>query len=242
MSSVTTHVIFDLDGTLINTMDTMAKQIAIYANSFGKTVSPDLINNIITSPNSQPYYNEFMNQIHGPGAPRIPDPNEFEESILDQTYESPDLALIPGVNRLVQHLYRHNIPMAIASGGIGRHYESLLLNKNFGNYFEEGLHFSHVVMGWDDPDVVRNKPAPDVYYVCAKRFRTQPPLSYDNVLIVEDSLIGITGALATGLMKTLLVNDQKRTNFKGLTDRITCIANSFDDFRPESVGLPPYYD
>ena len=104
--------------------------------------------------------------------------------------------------------------------------------------FNESL-FSHVVCGGDDPEVVNNKPSPDIYLVCAKRFPT-PPKSLDSCVIFEDSLTGITGAVASG-MKTVLINDMTfGTQFSEVSHQITQICDDFNHFRPESVGLPPY--
>ena len=64
----------------------------------------------------------------------------------------------------------------------------------------------------------------------------------DSCVVFEDSLIGITGAVASG-MKTVLINDtidKESSQFKAIVDKITVIVDSFEDFRPETVGLPPY--
>ncbi|XP_054158734.1 pseudouridine-5'-phosphatase-like [Oppia nitens] len=233
-----THVIFDLDGTLVNTINSVGYVFADYARSYGKTLDEDIRNGIPSLKSIPIFFNKFLDTIHGPADNGLVDRQTVVQELVDRVYESPALSLIPGVDRLVRHLRRHRIPMAVATANTSQNMARL--SGQFGQYFRQGINFEHMVSGWDDPDVRRQKPEPDVYYVCAGRFQTQP-LSYDNVLIVEDSLTGITGALATG-MKTLLINDRKTVNFDAVANRITCIADSFDDFRPESVGLPPYDD
>lgn len=42
MSSETTHVIFDLDGTLVNVVDVVIDLLKEYAKSHGKELSSDL--------------------------------------------------------------------------------------------------------------------------------------------------------------------------------------------------------
>ena len=77
--------------------------------------------------------------------------------------------------------------------------------------------------------------------VCAQRFKT-PPKSVKSCVVFEDSLIGITGAVASG-MKTVLINDtidRKSSEFNAIVDKITVIVDSFENFRPELVGLPSY--
>ncbi|XP_054158722.1 pseudouridine-5'-phosphatase-like [Oppia nitens] len=234
-----THVIFDLDGIIVDSVNSIVNIFVNYARNYGKTLDEDIRKGIPNLTNFSVYFNKFLDTIHGPA---VDDGSVDRETIvkemIDEIYESPQLSLIPGVDRLVQHLRRHRIPMAVATGNNSPNLAKIV--RNLGDYFRRGVNFDHLVCGWDDPDVSRNKPAPDVYFVCAKRFQTQPQ-SLDNVLIVEDSLTGITGALDTG-MKTLLINDRKNCDFDAVANRITCIVDSFDDFRPESVGLPPYDD
>ena len=95
-----------------------------------------------------------------------------------------------------------------------------------------------MVCGADDYEVMNNKPAPDIYLVCAKRFPTVPK-SVDSCVIFEDSLTGITGAVASG-MKTVLINDKRDNHFDDITHKVTQIVDTYDDLKPESVGLPPY--
>ena len=143
-------------------------------------------------------------------------------------------SMMSGAEKLVQHLYENHIPMAIATNLEQTVYD--LFVPQF-----EGLnqkYFSHYVSGANDPDVKVNKPAPDVYLVCAKRFNP-PPKSLDNCVIFEDSVRGITGALTTG-MKTVLINDGTVTKFGEITVEVTVTVDTLDHFKPESVGLPPY--
>jgi len=142
--------------------------------------------------------------------------------------------LIPGVDKLVQHLHRHRIPMAIATNSPNTFYEAV--TKKFGNYFDS--YFSHYVCAATDPEVKHHKPDPEVYVVCKNRFPTAP-VSMDSVLIIEDSLSGIKGAVASGA-KTVLINNGNRVDFSSIAHQITVISKCFDDFKPESIGLPPY--
>ena len=147
------------------------------------------------------------------------------------------IPLVSGVERLIRHLSENNIPMAIASNAKAMEVQFALqcavgLNPNY---------FSHYVCGADDPDVKENKPSPHVYLVCAKRFKNASK-SLDSCVIFEDSLRGITGAIASGMKTVFIKNsiDRKSTEFKSIFDKITVIVDSFNNFKPESVGLPPF--
>lgn len=153
---------------------------------------------------------------------------------LIQKFFRSEFQLIPGVERLIEHLHSEGIPMAIATGNSNRHFS--IINSKFPQFFDK--YFSHVVRAYDDPEVKVAKPDPKVYLVCAQRFQNKPK-DLKNILIIEDSLTGITGAVASG-MKTLLINDQNVCKFDEIKDKITLICKSFDELKPESVGLPPY--
>lgn len=98
--------------------------------------------------------------------------------------------------------------------------------------------FSHITFGHDNPKVLENKPAKDIYITCMEEF-ANPPESFRNVVVFEDSFIGISGALASG-MTTVLINNNRLDIFDSLAHNITYIVDTFDEFKPEVVGLIPY--
>lgn len=74
-----------------------------------------------------------------------------------------------GAEKVVRHLHKHNIPIAIASGGAQDSFELKTTNhKEFVSMF------SHVVLASTDPEVKNGKPAPDVFLICANRFPNSP--------------------------------------------------------------------
>ena len=74
--------------------------------------------------------------------------------------------MLPGVERLVLHLLKNKIPIAVATSSTKEYFD--LKTSRHRKIFES---FGHIVTGSSDPDVKRGKPHPDIFLVCASRLR-----------------------------------------------------------------------
>lgn len=79
-----------------------------------------------------------------------------------------------GALDIVQHLHKHGVPLALATGSHTAAYESKMSQK------PELLEcFMHSVCS-DNPRVKNGKPSPDIFLVAAEGF-SDPPKSMDKV-------------------------------------------------------------
>lgn len=83
--------------------------------------------------------------------------------------------IILGVERLIQHLHKNNVPFAIATSSGKKSYD----HKTSKHRSLFSL-FNHVVNGATDPEVKNGKPAPDIFLTCASRFPDKPPMNKVN--------------------------------------------------------------
>nr|XP_053637812.1 pseudouridine-5'-phosphatase-like isoform X2 [Cherax quadricarinatus] len=160
-------------------------------------------------------------------------PNEYIKKVTSIYPEVfPTVKLMRGAEKLVRHLHKHSIPIAIASGGAQDSFELKTTNHK-----EFVTMFSHVVLASTDPEVQNGKPAPDVFLLCANRFSDTP--KPEQCLVFEDAPNGVAAGVAAG-MQVVMVPDPRLDD--KMTKGASQVLKSLEDFRPELFGLPKYDD
>jgi len=164
----------------------------------------------------------------------------------------PHVQLLPGAARLVAHLAKHAVPIAIASGSQRRNFElkTAHLHRVFAAFGK------NVVCG-DDHGVVapgRGKPFPDVFLAAARMLGRDvgPNEEGGGVgeaereqrargLVLEDAIPGVQAGKRAG-MNVVWVPDQNLLDigYPQVTERPDQVLRSLDAFVPEEWGLPPF--
>ena len=77
--------------------------------------------------------------------------------------------MFTGADKLVRHLHRNQIPLAVVTGSHQRSFQlKCVRHKEFFDLFD------HLVIIGSDPEVKRGKPAPDAFLLAAARFPVKP--------------------------------------------------------------------
>lgn len=187
-------VIFDLDGTLVDSM-WMWKAIDIeYLARFGIEFPPDLQKNIegMSFSETARYFKDTF---------KIPDSLEKIKSDWNRMawdkYEN-EVPLKEGVSELLAYLRENNIPAGIATSNSRELVDLIIGRHNIGDYFASIR---------TSCEVEKGKPAPDIYLLVARDLKVEPA----RCLVFEDIIQGIMAA-KNARMKVCAVYDKFSEN------------------------------
>jgi len=159
----------------------------------------------------------------------------------------PSVQLLPGIRRLVLHLRKHNIPIAVATSSKRRNYN--LKTGHLAEVFEcfEG----NVVCGDDHPGKMRGKPEPDIFLMAAREklgrkvgdcteCSEEEKKERRKGLVFEDAIPGMQAGKRAG-MSVVWVPDAKLLDVEFTSpETADQILKSVEEFAPEQWGLPQY--
>ncbi len=177
------HIIFDLDGVLLDTepLYTRATQevISPYGKVFDWSVKSKMMGrDALTS---------ARHLIHELNLPLSPEEYLARKEPLLLSF-FPESSEIPGAEALVNELTRAGKKLAVATSSSTRYFELKTRRHAWFELFE-------CVICSDHPDVRELKPAPDIFLVAARELGAR----VEDCLVVEDSPAGVQAALAAGI-------------------------------------------
>ena len=188
--------IFDLDGTLIDSMGMWGEIDIEYLEKFGIEVPENLQRDLegLRFTEVAEYFRERFGITDS-----VAEIGQTWIDMAEYKYRH-DIPLKPGARELIRKMSENGVRMAIASSNHLRLIEEILRIHGISEYFD-------TITTCDD--VTANKPEPDVYLYTAEKLGTSP----SSCIVFEDIPIGIQSGKRAG-MTVAAVHDTYSENVR----------------------------
>lgn len=181
MGVVAGHVVFDLDGVVVDSEPTHERANAEWLAGLGTALAPDLAETMMGR-----RVRDLTDVIAGQAGLWPDEAFAGREAVFWRMLGEQALPPMPGLHAALARLAGAGLPLAVASSGTRTYVEHVLERLGVAGAF------AAVVSG---EEVANGKPAPDVYLLAAERLGAEPA----DCVAVEDAPHGIAAARAAGM-------------------------------------------
>jgi HAD superfamily hydrolase (TIGR01509 family) len=201
-------VVFDLDGTLIDTETHYRAAFHAAAREFGVLVPADLYSSLIGISTSE--RRPVLRRVFGPSFPV----DQFIATyyVQREAHLPAHISLCPGAAALLRRLH---LPRAIATSASRRTALTRIKQAELTDYF------AHIATR---DDVHHGKPAPDTYLHAANLLRVAPA----ECLAVEDSRNGAAAAHRAGMRVAMVQTDIAQDGWPWCEAVVSCLDSIVD--------------
>jgi HAD superfamily hydrolase (TIGR01509 family) len=175
-------IIFDCDGVLIDSEILSARVDCEILGELGYEITPEELAHRFAGFTTQSIFEKVGEEL---GRPVPPEMIKRAERETDRRLGE-QVDVLPGVHEMLDLL---DYPRCICSNSRGERLKISLSKAGLWDRFRPYVFSAH------DVGAGRGKPAPDVFLHAAGVFETNP----SEVIVIEDSVAGVTGAVAAGM-------------------------------------------
>lgn len=205
--------IFDLDGTLLDSMPSWQRQIDDMLIAKGITPPEDLLDRTKTL-GLENATGMILQEFHLPDDPAVVY-QQFQNN-MEQLYCT-TIPLKPGVRALLEHLQKAGASMVVATATARPLVEKVLQHHQLQDYFQSITTVAEVGIGKHDPRI---------YLVAAGKLGLLP----QDCIVFEDSLKGIRSANQAGFQTVAIYEETNPTEQQALQQEATRYIHDFRNF------------
>ncbi len=211
------YAIFDMDGTLVDSMGFWKHLAAEYLGSKGiQPIPTDILERIrpmTLSESAVLFQQEFGLSGH---------PEAEMTAMMDEHYRR-DIPLKTGVRAYLQRLHQRGVRMCVASATAEHLMEACLTRLGVRDYFAFLLSCETVGAG---------KRSPLVYHASAERLQAVP----EDIAVYEDALYAVQTAKEAGYYVVGVYDDSAAEHWQTITTLADEVIVSMQDSREEKEG------
>lgn len=175
-------ILFDCDGVLVDSEMITNQVICDTLNAYGASISVEETMTVFLGKLLRDSVEQIIKIIG-----YIPPESFFKDFLLARDKALAErVSAIPNILHFITAIQRANIPFAVASGA-DLHKMTITLGRT-------GLLSAFKGRMFGKDNVVRSKPAPDVYLLAAKTIG----VDINRCVIIEDTVTGVTAGVAAG--------------------------------------------
>ena len=190
-------VIFDCDGTLVDSEQLNTHGIGLKLNEFDINISTNRLIQRFRGKKLESIINELEHEYKVDlGDAFISDYRRLVNELFEQ-----HLCECEGVSSMLKKLAK---PKCIASGAPIEKIQKALDVTGLSDFFKSNIYSSHDINSW--------KPDPEIFLYAAKAMKTTP----ERCLVVEDSLVGIQAAKSANMTTILYDPENNYTTMQGV--------------------------
>lgn len=203
--------IFDVDGTLLDSMEIWEDVAIRYLKSIGVEAEPDLPEVMFTMslPEGAAYVKEHYRLTR--------ETDEIIQGVLDiiHKYYEETAPLKPGVTKILEELSGKGIPMTVATSNNKEEVEAAFKRLGIASYFSRIFTCEEVGAG---------KTRPDIYMKAAEYMGTRP----EETVIFEDVLHAIRTAKKAGFLAVGLYDEASKADQEAIEKEADWYAKSME--------------
>jgi len=208
-------VIFDLDGTLIDSMGIWSQVDHDFLGKRNIPVPDDLFDDIEVG-NSYVEVAEHFKQKFNLSESAEEIMNEWTEMVA--WHYQHDIPLKAGAKEFITSLNKNNIKIGVGTSNIHRLTETVLS----ANYV---WHYVDAVV--DGQENLRGKPFPDIFLRVAEKLGVQP----GKCLVIEDVIAGVTAAKNAGMTSFAIEDDYSLKDKDRILEYVDFYARDFHEIK-----------